>query len=194
MSSKESIQDALIRRAAEEKWNVSELTSALSRETGYSRDAVVEELIRLSEGNRLFLTEKSPYQSIARYASSPYSLWFWAAVVATSLSVVLTTVSPGLLIYLRYVLGSALILFLPGFSLVELLYADRKELDAPERFALAVGLSLALTALSGLALNYTPLGLGFIPALATLAGLTIVLLLLAMARKYAHYRSTKEAI
>ncbi len=67
------------------------------------------------------------------------------------------------MLYLRYVFGGLLVLFLPGFSLIELLYAKRKELDDLTRLALSIGLSLAMVPLDGLVLNYTPFGIRLLP-------------------------------
>jgi hypothetical protein len=192
--SEPTIQDELARRAAEKNWNVSEVTSMIAREMNRPRDAVVKELILLSKEKKLTLTEKSPYRSFLDYAVSPYSLWSWAALAATVLSVALTLVSSGFLIYLRYLFGSALVLFLPGFSLVELLYTKRGELDEFERLALSIGLSLALSALIGLVLNYTPLGLRPTPVLGSLAGLAVILLFLAVRAKLVYYKLVKGVV
>jgi uncharacterized membrane protein len=93
-------------------------------------------------------------------------------------------------LYLRYAFGSALVLFMPGYSLIEALYPKR-ELDELTRFALSIGLSLALVPLVGLVLNYTPFGIRLLPVTLSTAGLTVVLLLLALSRKHAYYRLAK---
>lgn len=60
---------------------------------------------------------------------------------------------------LRIVFGLPFLLFLPGYSLVSALWAKNSELDGLERIALSLGLSIALVALAGLGLNYTPWGI-----------------------------------
>jgi len=67
-------------------------------------------------------------------------------------------------------------LYLPGFSLVELLDGKRKELDDLTRLALSIGLSIAIVPLDGLVLNYTPFGVRLVPIAISLAGLTIIFL------------------
>ena len=191
MSAESRIQDALMRKAAEMKWSVSEVTSMLSKETGRSRDAITKDLIRLSEKKMLLFMEKRPYRSLSGYAFSPYSLWFWVALCSTLLSVALTAFSPGPLAYMRYVFGGALVLFLPGFSVVELLYAKKAVLDWTERAALSIGMSLAMTVLTALALNYTPLGIRLVPTLVSLVVLTVALLLLGVRRKHVYYKLAK---
>jgi len=51
------------------------------------------------------------------------------------------------------------VLFIPGHVAVEALFPKSREIDAIERFALSVELSLALVPLIRLLLNYTPSGI-----------------------------------
>lgn len=59
---------------------------------------------------------------------------------------------------LRILLTLPLILFLPGFALTTILF-KRADLGLPERLVLSVGLSVSLTALIALILNWTPWGI-----------------------------------
>ncbi|HJH26822.1 MAG TPA: hypothetical protein C5S37_08645, partial [Methanophagales archaeon] len=63
----------------------------------------------------------------------------------------------------RIILGLPFILFFPGYMLICALFPRRKDLDIIERLALSMGLSIAVTSLIGLALNYTPFGIGLYP-------------------------------
>ncbi|MEM4489494.1 MAG: DUF1616 domain-containing protein, partial [Desulfurococcaceae archaeon] len=84
----------------------------------------------------------------------------------------------------RYVLGSIYILFLPGYSLVEALYPREGDLTPLERVALSIGLSLAVTPLIGLILNYTPWGIR-LPAIVTSTTILIITMLTtSLHRKY----------
>ena len=58
----------------------------------------------------------------------------------------------------RVVLGTLLVLFIPGFTMVYALFSDQ-EIDDIERVALSVGLSICIAVFDGLLLNYTPKGL-----------------------------------
>jgi uncharacterized membrane protein len=82
------------------------------------------------------------------------------------------------------VFGSLFTLFLPGYSLIEVLYPREDELSPLERLALSLGLSLALVPLVGLLLNYTPWGIRLDPVMAALSMLTLALLLVSAYRKY----------
>jgi hypothetical protein len=181
---------AMKRLAGREEVPLPALVSELSKDLGYSTDKVTEGLMGLQSRNLIVISEKNPYVSFASYAFSPVSLWFWGAASAALLSVVFVFFSSGLGLYLRYAFGGLLILFLPGFSLIELLYYD-KELDELTRFALAIGLSLAMVPLVGLVLNYTPLGIRLLPVAFSLSGLTLASLILALKRRHTEYKTTR---
>lgn len=75
----------------------------------------------------------------------------------------------------RTVLGLLLVLFLPGYALIASLFPKKDDLDGIERLALSFGLSIAITPLIGLALNYTPFGIRLDPILISLTAVTLVL-------------------
>lgn len=116
--------------------------------------------------------------------------WLWGSLLTIVLSLLAVTLIPDLfpLNIARWVLGSILVLYLPGFSLIQLLFPKGKEIDSLERFALSIGLSLALVPLIGLVLNFTPWGIRFAPIVASLGTFTIVALLAAAIRKYLEVR------
>ncbi len=159
--------------------------------------AVIEQVLRLeSEGKLLF--EKPPAtvpSSLTEYFFSAWSLWFWGVFgLATVASVMVFTVSEAAfpMVYARYLFGSFFVLFLPGYSLVKVLFTDR-ELDIVERVALSIGLSLALVPLAGLLLNYTPWGIRTTPVTLSLLGLTVVFASAAVVRDYGIQRRTIRA-
>jgi Protein of unknown function (DUF1616) len=159
---------------------------------GYSSDRILRRLIQLQTDKKIILEEPKPRASILDFALSPESLWFWAGVLSTVLSLVLISVTQGFALYLRYVFGGLLILYLPGFALVEYLYSKRTELEDLTRIAISIGLSLAIVPLVGLALNYTPFGIRLVPIAASLGFFVIVFLLLALRRKHTYYKIAKD--
>lgn len=84
---------------------------------------------------------------------------------------------------IRIILGLPLVLFLPGYSLIAILFPRKNDLDGIERIALSFGLSIAVVPLLGLALNYTPFGIRLSPVLIVLSVFTIALALGAYARR-----------
>jgi uncharacterized membrane protein len=94
------------------------------------------------------------------------------------------------LVYVRYLCGALLVLYVPGFTLIEALYPKADELERLERFGLSVGLSIALVPLVGLVLNYTPWGIRLDPSLTSLMLLVLVLGFMGVYRKYGYWIMT----
>ena len=109
---------------------------------------------------------------------------FWDLITVITLSILLIIViylfpeSP-----LRKVIGLPFILFFPGYALITFLFPEKRELDVIERLALSFGLSIAITPLIGLILNYTPFGIRLTPILFSLAGFNVVFSALAIYRR-----------
>ena len=180
---------SVLRRLASGEVPVATIVAGLGSE-GYTADESVRALLALQRDNKVTIEEARPYDSLVSYALSPLSLWFWAAIGAVVASLLLISVTSGAALYLRYVFGSVLVLFLPGYALIEALY-PKHELDELTRLALSIGLSLALVVLTGLVLNYTPFGIRLLPVAISLAGLTVALLSVAIKRKLDYYRLSK---
>jgi uncharacterized membrane protein len=89
------------------------------------------------------------------------------------------------LVALRWILGTALVVFMPGYVMVKALFPRRRDMDAFIRFGLSIGLSLVSAMLVGLFLTYTPWGITFQPMLLSMTGLTIGLTLVALGRQFA---------
>ncbi len=191
-TSPKGIAELVVERSTSSDVSVESLVSSIQQELGYSRDRVLSRIMELNEEKKITLIESKPYDSLTSYTFSPYSLWFWAALLATLASLGLIFVTSGIAIYLRYMFGGLLILFLPGYSLLELLYSKKGELDGLTRLALSIGLSLALVPLTGLVLNYTPFGIRLIPVTLSLTLLVAILLVAALSRKYSYYKLSRN--
>ena len=85
--------------------------------------------------------------------------------------------------FIRSILGVLLVLFIPGYSLVSALFPHKGDLDGIERTALSLGLSIAVTPLIGLALNFTPWGIRLDPILISLTYFTLIMILVAFLRR-----------
>jgi uncharacterized membrane protein len=155
---------------------------ALADGLGRKRWEVTREVFNLARSNAVRLEDPRPPGTFAAYLLSIHNLSFPATAVLLALTITTIYLMPAA--FLRYVLGSLFVLFLPGYSLVEALYPKREELSSLERLALSIGLSLALVPLVGLILNYTPWGIRLDPIVTSLSLLTISLMLLASYRKY----------
>ena len=88
------------------------------------------------------------------------NVWLYASLAISVATIVAIYTLPAELplVAIRWVLGSLFVLFIPGYVTVEALFPKGRELDTIERFALSVGLSLALVPLVGPAVELHALG------------------------------------
>ncbi|AFD00166.1 putative membrane protein [Methanocella conradii HZ254] len=84
----------------------------------------------------------------------------------------------------RAALGLAMVLFVPGYSLIAVLFPGKKDIDGIERAALSFGLSIAVAPLIGLGLNFTPWGIRLDPIVVCLTIFTIACCLVANKRRH----------
>jgi len=168
----------------------------------------VRDLFRIVRGRRPTLAEEEFIQSIKELKDSgtlelelpppkvdsylayltlrSENNWFYlvvSAALATILTIYMLPSTYPIVIF-RWVLGSIFVLFLPGYATVQALFSGRRELDDIERFALSVGLSLAITPLMGLLLNYTPWGIRLDPIVLSLSIFTLAMAIIGTLRKY----------
>ena len=122
------------------------------------------------------------------------------AIVLTLLTIVSVT-APGLQeTQLRIALGLPFAMFFPGYALTAALFPEAGPraptetetsaqgvaaggINGVERVALSFGLSIAITPLVGLVLNFTPWGITLEPILASVGGFTIVCATVAAYRR-----------
>ena len=60
--------------------------------------------------------------------------------------------------FLRIIFALPLLLFLPGYMLIAIIFPKRGELSSIERFTFSIGFSIAITVFDGFGLNYTRWG------------------------------------
>ena len=104
-------------------------------------------------------------------------------VALTLLTAAFVLIKPLNQTFIRTILGILLVLFIPGYSLIAALFPKWGDLDGIERAALSFGLSIAVTPLIGLALNYTPWGIRLDPILISLTMFTLAMCLIAFLRR-----------
>ena len=126
-------------------------------------------------------------KSVSEFFRTPtLAGWFWATVGATLFSVVAIAVTPDLfpVSLVKWILGSALVLYLPGYAFLRFLNTDALQFERLERVALSLGVSLVLVSLIGVALNYTPWGIGLPTITVSLSAFTIAMAIAAATREY----------
>ena len=104
-------------------------------------------------------------------------------VLFTLLTMTFVLFSPLKETFIRTILSVLLVLFIPGYALIAALFPRKGDLDGIERFALIFGLSIAVTSLISLALNYTPWGIRLDIILIILTCFTMFMVLVALVRR-----------
>jgi hypothetical protein len=167
---------------------VNQLVGLITKRYPLSEEEIVELLVRLESEGRIRLTEKetSMPSTLIGYFLSRGASWYWTTILLAVATVIAAFAVPDNaypIVYVRYVLGSIFVLFLPGFSLIKAVFPLKRELDIIERVALSLGLSLALVPVAVLLLNYSPWGIRSTPIIMSLLMLTMTFATAAIIRE-----------
>lgn len=147
----------------------------------------IKRVVKNLQQRRLTVIEepKTPANRYTAFLSSRKNLWLWVVIGLTLLALVSILFFPESgtpLSYARYAFGFVLAVFLPGYCLTKALFPRNNSMDEIERFTFSVGLSFAVTALTGLFLSFSPFGLTLTTTLLTLSSIVIILSLIALKR------------
>lgn len=167
--------------------NVERLTKLVKERLSLKEEEALNHILRLIDQEKIKLKEPSKpiTKSPTRHMLSNKVNWFWTTiilVIATIAAVFIIPEDAYPIVYIRYILGSIFILWLPGYTLIKALF-PKKEIDNIERTALSIGTSIALVPIVGLLLNYTPFGIRLAPITISLSALTITLAVIAIIRE-----------
>lgn len=199
---------ALVIKVINEKHpqTTNQLISLIKEQTSIQDKEIIRLLFKMqSEGKLNFTKASSPMlKEFTVYLRTEHSQWYWTTIILATVATIIVFIIPDDFqpwIYIRYVLGALLVLWLPGYSLVKALFPiqpkikkHREKLDVIERTALSLGMSLALVPIVGLFLNYTPWGIRLAPVTLTLLFLTTIFSTVAVIREYynkVQYSETK---
>jgi hypothetical protein len=176
--------------------NVQQLVNLVKGENSVAEQKIVERIMQLQSQGKIALRElptRHP-QKLSAYLKTKEALWYWSTlllIVATTATVFTVQENAVPLVYIRYVLGTIFVLWLPGYSFIKALFptgATNKKssgnIDSIERTALSIGLSLALVPIVGLLLNYTPWGIRLTPIVLSLLALTTIFATAAIIREH----------
>jgi uncharacterized membrane protein len=165
---------------------------------------IIDRILHLQQKEKIYLkqTQTATPTNFKSYLGSSQALWYWITMTLTiATAIVVFTVSEDAfpLAYLRYVLGTIFVLWLPGYAFIKMLYpqnlpfakaqahsldTSEKGLDAIERIALSLGMSIALVPIIGLLLNYTPWGIRLTPIVLSLLALTTIFATIGIIREH----------
>jgi len=164
------------------------LIKLTQRKFPLTEQEILEHVLRLQEREKIRLKtpKKVTADTFTSYVRSSQAYWYWAILILASTTTLLVFTVPENafpIVYMRYILGSIFVLWLPGYTFIRALFPKR-EIDNIERIALSVGMSLALVPLVGLLLNYTPWGIRITPVTMSLLALTISFATAAVIREH----------
>ncbi len=181
------------------------LISLIKEQTSIQDKEIIRLLFKMQSEEAKFYKSIIPMlKEFTVYLRTEHSQWYWTTIILATVATIIVFIIPDDFqpwIYIRYVLGALLVLWLPGYSLVKALFPiqpkikkHREKLDVIERTALSLGMSLALVPIVGLFLNYTPWGIRLAPVTLTLLFLTTIFSTVAVIREYynkVQYSETK---
>jgi uncharacterized membrane protein len=153
---------------------------------------IIEQIIQLQNQGKISLKDlpmPAP-QKLSTMLKTKEAYWYWITLIlATTTTVIIFTIPENAypIVYIRYVLGTIFIIWLPGYSLTKALFPKEKSsksLNSTERITLSITMSLALASILGFLLNYTPWGIRLTPIVLGSLALTIVFATAGIIREY----------
>jgi hypothetical protein len=193
---KELVQTIIQVIKQKEPQTVKQLAGFVKERVSVGEQEIVESILKLQSEGKITLEKplKSTPQNLFSYLKTGKASWYWITITlaATTTFVVFAVPENSFpLAYIRYVLGTIFVLWLPGYSVTKALFPtgvkngkSSGNLDSIVRTALSVGLSLALVPMVGLLLNYTPWGIRLTPIVLSLFALTAIFSTVAIVREH----------
>lgn len=204
-ATKEQIRDHIIETVRKQKPKTAkQLTNLIKQKQALPETDITELLIELESENKIYFPKEEPptHTTFKEYVFSSKAAWYWITTVLAAVTTITVFAIPESdlpLVYLRYSLGIIFVLFLPGFAFIKALFpsgvpikASSENVDTIERVALGFGMSLALSPMVGLILNYTPWGIQLTPITLSLLALTLVCATAAVLREHQFKISKRE--
>ena len=192
-----NITETIIRIIKERKpQTVEQLVTLAKEKLQIPEKKILETILKLQNEEKISLTKQVPPTSpnLAAYLKTEQTLWYWITIaLSVTTTAVVFTIPENFYpwVYIRHVLGTIFVLWLPGYTFIKALFPTElpiktaeKSLDTIERIALSLGMSLALVPIVGLLLNYTPWGIRLTPIVLSLLALTVIFATAAIVREH----------
>ena len=111
-----------------------ELVIGKGQADGLKADEVARELYSLHEQGRVRLSQPNPPKNFLQYLMSIRGLRFFGILVLiASDALLIYAITPyEMVFYLKYLVGSTFVLYMPGYVVVEAVYHRRDDLDELE--------------------------------------------------------------
>ena len=166
---------------------VSDVVLALRQlDQGITLEEIRDAISELKRNGKIVLSEPRVKGSFLNYVTNIYrSAPFWLTVIVSMLVVTTIYSAPQTDLWstIRIFAGFAFVLFIPGYALTQLLFPTR-DMDPIEYIAMSIGLSLAVTPLIGLILNYSIWGIRLDPIVVSISAISIIMSIVATYRKF----------
>jgi len=183
--------------------NVEELIIFATEELQIPEQDLLKIILKMQRDGKIsFKKQPHPTQSIITYLKTEQTYWYWITIFIAITTTITVFIIPEELypwVFIRHILGSIFVLWLPGYTFIKALFpksptpkASEKNLDTIERIALSIGMSLALVPIVGLLLNYTPWGIRLTPIVLSLLALTVAFATAALLREYQLASKTED--
>ena len=190
---KESFEASLVRLLKELKPESLEMFAKRAEvELRISEREIINSILKLQAEGKIELKarEKTPSEktdsSLRRRALKWYGITVVFLVMTTAVVLVIPEDSYPAAV-LRQIFGSIFVLWWPGFGLVKALFpsdSQRQTLTSWEQVAVGVCMSIAVVAVVGLILNYTPWGVRLVPLVISLFSIAMLLATVGVVREY----------
>lgn len=158
------------------------------RDSSINAEQVTDAVWSLARASAVTLEDigpaTNPINEYVRFWERNLDLYFVIGFSILTLVVTFLTPPSFPFIALRWICGIIFVLFIPGFAFAEALFPKGTEIDMNQRFAISVGLSLALVPLAGLALDYSPWGIQLNPIVASLVTVSMAMSLVCFIRRF----------
>jgi hypothetical protein len=131
-------------------------------------------------------TVMTPVKGVSQYFFSTLAFDWWLTLLLLVLGISTTFLIPEAFfpwVIFRWIFSSLLLVFVPGFAFVRLLFPFDRFIDRWERLVLSCGLSIALSVLVAFGLNFTSWGITPAPITTGIALITLASILLATYRR-----------
>lgn len=172
---------------------VDQLAALIQAEGALDEETFIETIKEMARDGSLKLEPpKYPIRSFLDYLFTlNVSSWFWFTIAITGLTAMLALLPSGFLPLdvLRWGFGSVFLVFLPGYSCLQLLFPRPLELRRSQRYLFSVPISLAMLILIGLVLNYSDIGIRLDSLLESIGSIIVVLASSAAFRLYSLNRT-----
>jgi hypothetical protein len=124
-------------------------------------EKAIKDIYTLEKNNKLTLINPQYPKNFTNYLLSGYSLFFWIQLLFIVFFYFITYhfVYEYPIVFIKYVSSFLFILYVPGYALLNAIYYKKDEIERVQKISYILAMSIVITAIIGLILNYSPWGI-----------------------------------